>query len=118
MKRTFCGFCVGFALAVVIAAVPKPKPLTPYSEEKDDPLDGLVYFKNPITGKLALYISFELIPNHEYAVQVTDDGVNWSEAFYKSTRGMSNDVYYSFNIDPCANGGALWPRVIDLGPSP
>ena len=101
--------------ALAFASPTKPLAPTPASEEKHDPLDGIVYFKNPVTGRLALYISFELEPNHEYAVQVTDDGVSWSEAFTKSTRGMTNDVYYSFNVDPC---GGLWPRVLDLGPSP
>ncbi len=113
-------FAVFMLTMFEIAGAP-PKALKPLQleEEKSDPLDGLVYFKNPVTGKLALYISFELVPNHEYAVQVTDDGVTWSEAFYKSTKGQSNDVYYSFNVDPCSSGGnALWPRVIDLGPSP
>ena len=95
---------------LVIAAVPRPA-----SVEKDDPLNGIVYFKNPVTGKLALYISFELQPNHQYAVQVTDDGVTWSEAYIKSTKGAVNDVYLSYSVDPC-NG--IWPRVIDLGASP
>jgi len=99
-----------FALVLVSAAV-QPKS----SHERMDPLDGIVYFKNPVTGKLALYISFELVPNREYDVQITEDGVTWSEPFRKSTKGAVNDVYYSFNVDPC-NG--LWPRVIDLGPSP
>jgi|SRR6185503_838654 len=97
------------AAIITIAATPKSS-----HEEKEDPLDGIVYFRNPVTGKLALYISFELVPNHEYDVQVTEDGVNWSEPFRKSTKGALNDVYYSFNVDPCAG---LWPRVIDLGPS-
>lgn len=112
-KSTRIAIAAGLALFIVSVLLASPKPAA--YEEKSDPLDGIVYFKNPITGKLALYISFELVPNHEYAVQVTDDGVAWSEAFYKSTKGMTNDVYYSFNVDPC-NG--LWPRVIDLGESP
>lgn len=104
--------CVGLLLLTAWAAQPKP-----YSaHERVDPLAGIVYFKHPTTGRLALYISFELRPDREYSVQVTDDGVTWSEAWHKSTKGARYDEYYSFNVpDPCVG---LWPRVLDLGPSP
>ncbi len=103
--------------SVILAASPKAlKPLQ--LEEKEDPLDGIVYFKNPVTGKLALYVSFELQPGHAYAISVTSDGVTWSEPYIKSNTG-TNDVYLSFNVDPCpASGDSVWPRCVDLGPSP
>ena len=104
--------CAGLLLAW--AAQPKPYS----SHERVDPLSGLVYFPHPTSGGLMLYVSFELRPNREYDVAVTSDGVNWSAPWRKSTRGALHDEYYSFNIDPCVAGGALWPRVLDLGPSP
>jgi hypothetical protein len=107
------------ASAIYLFAGQSPKtPLAPLEVENSDPLNGIVYYKNPVTGKLALYISFELEPNHEYDVQVTDDAVTWSEPFHISTKGNVNDVYYSFNVDPCAPGGSIWPRVINQGISP
>ena len=118
MKKLIAPTVIAFSTAVLFALVlvaASPKALKPLQlEEKEDPLDGLVYYKNPVTGKLALYISFELQPGHDYAIQVTDDGVTWSEAYIKSNTG-TNDVYLSFSVDPC-NG--IWPRCIDLGESP
>ena len=82
--------------------------------EPSDPLHGIVYYKNPVSGKLALYVSYELEPEHEYSFQITDDGVTFSEIFHKSMKGVTHEIYESFNVpDPC-NG--LWPRVLDVTP--
>ncbi len=121
MKRILIALAATFAtvaLFSIVLALP-PKALKPLQleEEKSDPLDGIVYFKNPVTGKLALYVSFELRPGHSYAIQVTSDGVTWSEPYIKSNTG-TNDVYLSFNVDPCpASGDSVWPRCVDLGSS-
>jgi len=116
VKRSTTIIAVAVAMAAIafgLWAQPKPRAYTPH-----DPLHGLVYFPHPTSGGLMLYVSFELEPNREYDVQVTSDGVNWSAPWRKSTRGALHDEYYSFNIDPCVAGGALWPRVVDVGPSP
>jgi hypothetical protein len=82
----------------------------------EDPFKGVVFYKNPLSGGLAMYFAFELEPNHEYSWQITSDGVNWEEIQHLSTKGYTHEVYESFNIpDPC-NG--IWPRIIDLGASP
>jgi len=82
--------------------------------EPSDPLHGIVYYKNPVSGKLALYVSYELEPEHEYSFQITDDGVTFSEIFHKSMKGVTHEIYESFNVpDPC-NG--IWPRVLDVTP--
>jgi hypothetical protein len=78
-------------------------------------VENVVYYKNPVTGALALYLSFELAEDHVYQFQWTRDGVTFTDAFQVNTKGNTHEIYESFNIDPCHG---LWPRVIDLGPSP
>lgn len=96
--------------ATLVVIDPKPKS-TPTTDERSDPLAGIVYYKHPTTGKLALYVAYELEPFHTYSYQVTDDGVTWTE-IRKRTIGAT-EIYESFNVpDPC-NG--IWPRLIDLG---
>jgi hypothetical protein len=98
------------ALVVAISAAPKaPAPL---SEQKYSRVENVVYYKNPQTGSLGLYLSFELSPDHVYQFQFTRDGVTFFDAFQVNTKGNTNDVYESFNVSPC---DGLWPRIIDLG---
>jgi hypothetical protein len=79
-------------------------------------VENVVYFTNPLTGRLGLYLSFELESDHVYLFQWTRDGVTFSDGFRVDTKGIGHDTYESFNIpDPCH---ALWPRIVDLGPSP
>ena len=96
---------------LVIAATPRPAEV-----EKSDPLRGIVYYHNQFTGKLGLYVAYELEPNHVYRFDVTDDGVNFTTIKTTDTKGRTSDIYESFNVpNPCEG---IWPRVIDLGPSP
>lgn len=113
--KTLFALQVAVILAVFgLIALAGPKPLEP-TYEKHDPLSGIVYYRHPITGKLALYVAYELEPNHLYRFDVTDDGVTWETIEVLSTRGNTSDIYESFNVpDPCAG---IWPRVVDLGPS-
>ncbi len=78
-------------------------------------VENVVYYKNPQTGRLGLYLSFELEPNHRYAFSYTRDGVTFIDAFVVDTTGNANEVYESFNVPDPGNG--LWPRVLDLGPT-
>lgn len=81
-----------------------------------DTFEGLVYFKHPISGKIALYFSFELVPNREFEFQITHDGVTFLTLFHVSTKGNTDAIYESWNVgDPCIGP---WPRVLDLGESP
>jgi len=117
MKKPLLGFAAilamflfGLALVFTNAAV-QPKS----SHERIDPLQGIVYYKHPTTGKLAIYVAYELRPNRLYRFDVTDDGVNFTTIVTRNTAGRTNDVYESFNVpDPCVG---IWPRVVDLGPS-
>ncbi len=78
-------------------------------------VENIVYYRNPQTGRLGLYLSFELAQDHRYQFQWTRDGVTFFDAFVVDTTGNANEVYESFNIpDPCVG---LWPRVLDLGPT-
>lgn len=87
------------------------------TNESEDSFRGLVIFKNKATGRAALYFSFELQPNREYSVQITADGETYDEIQHRSMKGIDHEIYLSFNvIEPGPN--SLWPRVIDLGPSP
>lgn len=104
------------AASILFAASPTVKnSATPqYTEENQNPFKGVVFFKNPLTEKLALYFAFELQPEHEYSIQITTDGVNWVEIEHRSMKGISHEVYESWNVqDPC-NG--IWPRVLDVTP--
>ena len=102
---------VGIALATWLSVAAPVKPQQ--AVESENPFKGAVFYKNPVTGNLALYFAFEFEPGHEYSVQVTTDGINWSEVEHVNMKGVTHEVYESFNVpDPC-NG--IWPRVIDLG---
>jgi len=79
-------------------------------------VENIVYYKNPQTGRLGLYLSFELEKDHVYQFQYTRDGVTFFDAFQVNTKGNANDVYESFNIPNPGQG--LWPRIVDLGASP
>ncbi len=78
-------------------------------------VQNVVYYKNPQTGRLGLYLSFELEVNHRYLFQATRNGVDYFDLFTEDTTGRVNDTYESFNVPDPGNG--LWPRIVDLGPT-
>ena len=83
-------------------------------EKTSDPLSGLVYFANKQTGRLGLYVAYELEPDRQYAVDITTNGVNYEEIRRYDTTGRKEDIYLSWNIpDP---GQGTWPRVRDITP--
>lgn len=77
------------------------------------PSEGLVYYVNPVVGGIAFYFSFELEPNHNYLVEITDDAVNYSALHTISTVKQTRNIYFTYNVS--TNAGP-WPRVTDLGP--
>jgi len=100
------------SLAAVFAVALSPKQLV----EVENPFAGVVFYKNHVSGGLGMYFAFELQPDREYNYEVTTDGVHWEFVQHISMKGVTHEIYESFNIpDPC-NG--IWPRIIDLGPSP
>jgi len=87
-----------------------------HHEPVGNPFKGVVFFNNPITKRIGLYFAFELLPNREYEYEMTTDGITWEHIRHRSTKGMTQDIYESWNVpDPC-NG--LWPRIRDVGASP
>jgi hypothetical protein len=104
--------CLTPALVSAWWLVPLAAPKSPAPLEKYSRVENVVYYKNPQTGALGLYLSFELSPDHVYQFQYTRDGVTFFDAFKVNTTGNTNDVYESFNVSPC---DGLWPRIIDLG---
>lgn len=80
--------------------------------EPANPLKGLVYFANKQTGRLGLYLAYELEPNKQYAVEITTDGVTFEEVQRYDTTGRTQDIYLSWNIPEPAHG--TWPRVRDV----
>lgn len=114
MKKPILIVALIAAVLSMFYALAQPKPQS--SHEPHDPFKGIAYFQHPVTGKLALYIAYELLPNRLYRFEVTTDGVNFRPLSTRNTSGMTHTVYESFNVqDPCFG---LWPRIIDLGPSP
>ncbi len=75
-------------------------------------VENVVYYKNQ-AGKVGLYLSFELEPNHRYLFQATRNGVDFFDLFTEDTTGRINETYESFNVPDPGNG--LWPRIVDLG---
>ena len=113
MKKHFAPFAIITVTLLAISAVFVMAQSVP---PKYSRVDNVVYYKNPQTGRLGLYLSFELSPDHVYQFQYTRDGVTFFDAFQVNTKGNANDVYESFNVGDPARG--IWPRIVDLGASP
>lgn len=100
------------ALALALVAVLVMAQSTPPRYSR---VENIAYYTNPQTGRVGLYLSFELEIDHRYQFQGSRNGVDFFDLFIDDTTGRVNDTYESFNIgDPC---NAIWPRVIDLGPT-
>ncbi len=78
------------------------------------PSEGVVPYVNPVTKGMAFYLNFELEPNHDYLLEITSDAVIYSPAFVISTKGVTAERYFTYNVSQC---GDPWPRITDLGPS-
>lgn len=105
-------FAVLAALIASIAVLVMAQSVPP----KYSRVENVVYYKNPQTGRLGLYLSFELEPDHVYSFQYTRDGVTFFDAFQVNTKGATHETYESFNIGDPSQG--IWPRILDLGMSP
>jgi len=75
------------------------------------PVEDITYTNNPLTGKIAFYFAFELEPNKEFVVQVTGDGVTYTDQLRISTMGNTEEVYHSHTV---ASSAGPWPRVMEL----
>jgi len=78
------------------------------------PSEGVVYFKNPVTGGMAFYLNYGLEPGHSYLLEVTDDAVNYAPLYVINTESQTNEIYHTHTVGQC---GDPWPRVTDLGPN-
>lgn len=104
MHKKLIGAILGVAILATAAIL--------HSDTQYSRVENVVYYTNG-AGKLGLYLSFELEPNHRYQFQATRDGRNFFDLFLEDTTGRVNDTYESFNIPDPGNG--IWPRVLDLG---
>ena len=66
MKNKLRFTALGLALAAVLLVAQSTPPR--YSA-----VSNVVYYKNPVTGGLGLYLSFELEENHRYQFQGSPD---------------------------------------------
>ena len=87
---------------------------TPLIMPKYIPTDGIVYYKNPVSGGMAFYLNYELEPDHSYLVEITSDAVNYQPLYVINTQGQADEIYHTYNV---GNGLDPWPRFTDLGPN-